>query len=327
MTLRLSAVLFLSVLVAPLAWGHPGPGIVVNAKGEVYFVDPSRSRIMKVDAAGKMTVFVESKETKNLFGAHHLVMDKKGNLYSVSDEGDSVWKITPDGKTTAIYTPGPGQEKLYVGANGFPFTVDADGNLYFVPGAPPNSMILKLSPDGKVTNFAGGIRGFADGKGDRAQFRNLYTACFAWGPKGELYLTDDGNSVRKIAADGTVTTIAGGAEGGYADGAGKAAKFGSAHGVTCDAEGNLFVAEVENRRIRKITPDGKVTTLAGLGKIGTDDGPAPKATFQMPVGVAVSKDGTVYVLEYGFAGSDPVRVRKISPEGNVTTVAIAGGNR
>lgn len=325
MTLRLSAVLFLSVLVAPLAWSHPGPGIVVNAKGEIFFVHGFHSRIMRIDAAGKMTVFVENKEGKDLDHVHHLVMGPKGNLYAVADDIGPVWKITPDAEMTAVYSPKK-QERLLLGLNGYPFTIDTDGNLYFIPGAPPNdSRIYKMSQDGKVAVFAGGASGHADGKGDRARFGDLYTGCFAWGPKGELYLTDSGTSVREIAADGTVTTIAGGPDGGFADGAGKEAKFNGAHGVTCDAEGNLYVAEVGNRRIRKITPDAKVTTLAGSGKRGNDDGPAPKATFQMPVGVAVSKDGTVYVLEYPVESD--VRVRKISREGNVTTVAIAGGDR
>jgi hypothetical protein len=272
-----------------------------------------------------MTVFVEHKEGKSLDHVHHLVMDPKGNLYAVAAHAGTVWKITPDAEMTAVYSPKE-QDKLWLGLNGYPFTIDTDGNLYFIPGAPPNdSRIYKMRPDGKVANFAGGASGHADGKGDRARFGDLYTGCFAWGPKGELYLTDNGTSVRKIAPDGTVTTIAGGPDGGFADGAGKEAKFKHASGVTCDAEGNLFVAENGNLRIRKITPDGKVTTLAGSGKRGSDDGPASKATFDLPVGVAVSKDGTVYVLE--SPDESDVRVRMISPNGKVTTVAIAGRDR
>jgi sugar lactone lactonase YvrE len=322
MTSRLSAGFFLSLLFASFADAHPGPGIVVNAKGEVYFVDPFRSRIMKFDAAGKMTVFVESKEGKNLSHLHHLIFDKRGNLYSVSDEpGSTVWKITPKAEMTAVYTPADRQDKLCLGVNGFPFTIDDDRNLYFVPGSPPNdSRIYKMSSDGKVTDFAGGARGHADGKRDRAQFGLLYTGCFAWGPKGELYLTDT-TSVRKIAADGTVTTIAGGPDGGYADGAGREAKFDGAHGVTCDTQGNLYVAEHSNRRIRKITPYGNVTTLAGSGRSGSDDGPALKATFKGPVGIAVSREGTIYVLDYSTGDPGPTKVRKISRDGNVSTIA------
>jgi sugar lactone lactonase YvrE len=322
MASRLSVGFLLSLLCAPLADAHPGPGIVVNPKGEVYFVDSFRGRIMKLDAAGKITVFVESKEGKNLSHLHHLIIDKHGNLYSVSDEpGSTVWKITPQAEMTAVHSPKDGQDKLGLGVNGFPFTIDADGNLYFVPGRPPeDSRIYKMSPNGKVTAFAGGRRGHADGKGDRAQFGFLYTGCFAWGPKGEMYLTDT-NCVRKITADGTVTTIAGGPEGGYADGASKEAKFESAHGVTCDIQGNLYLAEYSNRRIRKITPDGIVTTLAGSGKSGSDDGTALKATFKGPIGVAVSKAGSIYVLDYSTTEPEPTRVRKISPEGIVTTVA------
>jgi sugar lactone lactonase YvrE len=321
MPVRLSAVFCLSLLFARLALAHPGPGIIVNAKGELYFVDPFRSRIMKVDGAGKMTVFVENKPGKNLSHLHHLIMDQKGNLYSVSDEAGPVWKITPEGEVTSVYSPKDGQDKVWLGLNGFPFTIGVDGDLYFVPGGPPyDSQLFKMSADGKVSRLAGGKRGHTDGKGDRAQFGSLYTGCFAWGPKGELYLTDS-TSVRQISTDGTVTTIAGGPDSGYADGAGKEAKFGGAWGVACDAKGNLYVAEDSNRRIRKITPDGQVTTVAGSGKSGSADGPALEATFRAPVGVAVSNEGMIYVLDYSPADPGPTRVRKISPEGRVSTVA------
>ena len=320
MPVRLSAVFCLSLLFAPLAIAHPGPGIVVNAKGELYFVDAFRSRIMKVDGAGKMTVFVESTERKNLSHLHHLVIDAKGNLYSVSDEAGPVWKITPEAEMTAVYSPKDGEGNPWLGANGFPFTIDTDGSFYFVPGGPPDdSRLFKMSADGKVSRLAGGKRGHADGKGDSAQFGFLYTSCFAWGPKGELYLTDT-SSVRKISADGTVTTIDGRPAGGYADGAGKEAKFDDAHGLTCDTQGNLYAAEFSNRRIRKIAPDGKITTLAGSGKSGSDDGPALRATFKGPIGVAVSKEGTIYVLDYSTDDTGPTRVRRISPEGKVSTI-------
>jgi sugar lactone lactonase YvrE len=311
----------LSLLIAAVAQAHPGPGIVVNAKGELYFVDGFRNRIMKVDAAAKMTIFRESKEGKDLDHPHHLVLGPKGDLYAVADDAGPVWKINTKGEMTAIYSPKKDQDKLWVGLNGYPFTIDGDGNLYFVPGGPPNnSRIYKMSRDGTVTGFAGGRSGHADGKGARARFGDLYTGCFAWGPKGELYLTDSRSCVRKITKDGNVTTLAGGPDRGFADGSGKEAKFDGAHGVTCDAHGNLYVADHSNRRIRKIASDGTVTTLAGSGKTGFDDGPALKATFKGPIGVAVSKGGGVYVLDYSTDDLGPTKVRKISREGTVTTM-------
>jgi DNA-binding beta-propeller fold protein YncE len=105
-------------------------------------------------------------------------------------------------------------------------------------------------------------------------------------------VADTGNHcIRVISPAGQVTTLAGAPEPGYADGQGAAARFNFPVGVAVDAEGNLYVADTANHRIRKITPDGKVTTLAGSGEPGDADGPAGEAQFRAPEGVAVGADG------------------------------------
>jgi sugar lactone lactonase YvrE len=292
---------------------------VVDARGQVYFVYPSQSRIMRVDAMGKLTTFIQGEDGKKLSVPHHLVLDKEGNLYAAGDRDGGVWKMTPDGKTTQVYPPPDWRGIGIVGSGGDPFTMDADGNLFCINYRQfKHSQVLKISPDGRLASLAGGDWGYADGRGSQAQFRYLHSAAFAWTAAGSLLLTDNGTSIRTIAPDGTVTTLAGGPEDGYADGSGKEARFKGAMGLAVDAKGNVFVADSGNRRIRKITPDGRVSTFAGSGKRGGDDGPAGKATFADPAGVAVGRDGTVYVLDY--VGDHP-RVRRIAPDGAVTTTA------
>lgn len=134
---------------------------------------------------------------------------------------------------------------------------------------------------------------------------------------GTIYVADAGesNRIRKITPEGVVTTFAGSSEG-FADGAGNAAAFHTPSGVALDADGNLYVADTGNNRIRKVTPEGQVSTVAGDGTAGFLDGPAAQARFNGPIGVAVDSNGKIIV-----ADSYNDRIRVISPEGLVSTVA------
>jgi sugar lactone lactonase YvrE len=128
----------------------------------------------------------------------------------------------------------------------------------------------------------------------------------------------DSNRIRKLMPDGSVTTVAGSVEG-YADGPGTQAAFNTPSGLALDSEGNLFVADTGNNRIRKITPAGLVSTVAGDGTAGYADGPGNQARFDGPIGLAVDTRGNIYV-----ADTYNDRVRKITSDGVVTTVAGAG---
>ena len=144
----------------------------------------------------------------------------------------------------------------------------------------------------------------------------------AVGEDGTIYVADagDSNQIRKITPDGSVTTLAGGREG-SADGAGAQASFHTPSGLAIDADGNLYVADTGNNRIRKVTPEGVVSTIAGDGTAGYADGPSAQARFNGPIGVAVDKDGNVYV-----ADSYNDRIRKISKDGQVTTLGAGEGS-
>ena len=170
-----------------------------------------------------------------------------------------------------------------------------------------------------VSTLAGsGEFGFAEGTGTSAQF---------WGPygvavdaSGNVYVADEGNHrIRKITPTGTVSTLAGSGTAGFADGSGTDAQFYYPLGVALDASGNVYVADKVNHRIRKITPTGTVSTLAGSGTAGFADGGGTAAQFYSPYGVAVDASGNVYV-----ADAVNHRIRKITSSGTVSTLAGSG---
>ena len=143
---------------------------------------------------------------------------------------------------------------------------------------------------------------------------------------GNLYVADDNNfTIRKVTPVGTnwvVTTLAGSVPCGSADGTGSAARFSLPHGVAVDGAGNLYVADAVNYTVRKVTPTGEVTTLAGLaGAFGSADGTGIAARFERPDGVDVDTNGNLYVTDY-----DANTIRKVTSAGEVTTLAGSAGN-
>jgi len=137
---------------------------------------------------------------------------------------------------------------------------------------------------------------------------------------GTIYVADAGesNRIRKISASGNVTTLAGGSEG-FADGVGASASFNTPSALVLGKDGNLYVADTGNNRIRKITPDGRVSTVAGDGTAGYVDGAAAQAQFNGPIGLAISPGGDIYVAD---TYNDVIRM--ITTEGQVTTIAGGG---
>ena len=137
---------------------------------------------------------------------------------------------------------------------------------------------------------------------------------------GTVYVADLSNQrIRKVTPGGEVSTLAGTGLFGSADGPGTTAEFGQPRGIAVGADGTVYVADSGNHRIRKVTPGGVVTTLAGNGTPGFADSPGTTARFNAPTGVAVAADGTVYV-----ANSNNQRIRKITPGGEVSTLAGDG---
>jgi RHS repeat-associated protein len=184
------------------------------------------------------------------------------------------------------------------------------------------------SSSSSVMTIAGipGSPGFADGPASQAQFRDL--AGISVGPDGSIYVADAGNNrVRVIRSQPdsagnqilNVSTVAGDGAAGFADGPAGGARFNNPQGVAVDANGILYVADTSNNRIRQITPDGAVTTLAGDGLPGLVNGPGAQARFNAPRGIAVDNSGNIYVVDTGNSA-----LRSISPNGTVATVAGDG---
>src|SRR3974377_1113087 len=96
-SVMMAKVFFLSLLMVPFAWAHPGPGIVIDRKGQVFFVHPVRHRIMRVDTTGRLSVFAQGEDGHKLSVPHHLVLDSQDNLYSIGDRDGVLWRVSPDG--------------------------------------------------------------------------------------------------------------------------------------------------------------------------------------------------------------------------------------
>jgi sugar lactone lactonase YvrE len=204
------------------------------------------------------------------------------------------------------------------GVFGDPFgtVVDAHGNVFVADGG-DCSCIRRIGPDGGMTLFAGGHAGFADGPGAAAAFDT--PSALAIDRLGNLYVADTrNNAIRKVAPDGTVTTLAGDGDAGYVDAIGRAARFDGPVGVAVDRAGIVYVADTYNDRIRCIGKDGAVTTVAGSGTPGFLDGTGSAAAFDTPSGIAVDKHGVVFVAD---TGNDAIR--RIGKTGVVTTFARA----
>ena len=198
----------------------------------------------------------------------------------------------------------------------FGVAIGDDGSVY-VADAGESNRIRKIAPDGTVTTFAGGAEGFADGAGSGASFNT--PSALAIDSSGNIYVADTGNNrIRKVTAQGEVSTFAGDGTAGYLDGPAAQARFNGPIGVAVDANGILYVADTYNDRIRKISPDGQVTTVAGAGQPGFADGDRNTSLFDTPCGVIATADGSLIVAD---TGND--RLRKITPEGNVTTLPVS----
>lgn len=200
-------------------------------------------------------------------------------------------------------------------ADPYGVAVDKQGNVYFSDGGEKNTVSV-LAADGSTRVLAGGIEGYREGIGAAAAFNT--PSGIALDKQGNVYVADTGNHViRKIAADGTVSTLAGSGIAGFADGQGAQAQFNGPVGVAVDAAGVVYVADTYNDRIRKIALDGTVTTLAGSASPGFTDGVGEAAQFDTPCGIAIGKDG-IYI-----ADTSNDAVRRINPDGSVVTLAVA----
>ena len=199
----------------------------------------------------------------------------------------------------------------------FGVAVRGDGTI-FVGDGTDLPRVRAISPDGHVTDVAGGGVGFVDGPGASARFATISGLALA--ADGSLYVADTGNNaVRRIGPDGNVSTSAGGGLAGYVDGPGPQARFNGPVGVAVDATGRVIVADTYNDRIRRIDRDGTVTTIAGSGDPAT--AADPSSSLDTPTGVAVDKEGRVYIADAGHGD-----VRILQPSGELTILTTFDGS-
>ena len=327
-------------------------GVATDAFGNVYVADTSNHTIRKITPTGVVTTLAGTASVKgsidgaggqaSFYGSADgtgaaarftspigVATDASGNVYVADFANNTIRKITPAGVVTTLAgtagssrsADGTGSEARFGDPTGV--TTDAGGNLYVADAT--NHTIRKITPAGVVTTLAGraGFRGSADGTGAAAMFN--FPIGVATDASGNVYVADRSNhTIRKITPAGVVTTLAGTAgTRGSADGTGAAARFNFPVGVATDTSGNVYVADQSNSTIRKITPAGVVTTLAGTaGTSGSADGTGAAASFYSPRFVATDTSGNVYV-------TDTVNstIRKITPAGVVTTLAGTAGRK
>lgn len=210
----------------------------------------------------------------------------------------------------------------------------ADGSLYVADGAffasdrDGNRRVRRIAPEGVITTLAGGGSSLGDG-GPATLARLAHPADVAVGPDGSVYIADAGmpertdpaaHRIRRVFPDGTIVTVAGIGEGGYSGDGGPAtaARLNAPMGIAVGADGSLYISDWLNSRIRRVDPNGIITTLAGTGvwASGGDGGPATATPMRSPAGIAVAADGSVY-----FADWSDNKVRRIGVDGIITTVA------
>ena len=258
--------------------------------------------------------------------ADGITLDGSGNICVTDYNSNTVRKVNGGLVSTIAGSPGvtgsangPALMASFNGPNGIGF--DKSGNLFITDFG--NNTIRKLSPTGTMSTFAGtpGVTGSLNGIGSAAQF-NCPNKLILDGT-GNIYVADSGNdAIRKITTGGSVSTFAGlpGVTG-SANGTGTSARFNWPHSLALDVSGNLYVSDCYNQTIRKITPAGLVSTLAGASGIsGSSNGAGITARFNYPEGLAVDSTGNIYV-----ADSQNYTIRAITPGGSVTTLAGAPG--
>ena len=209
-----------------------------------------------------------------------------------------------------------------------PVACDSSGNLYaelITPDTKDSAelyQLAKIDADGVAHAIAGSTRGHKDGSAKDAQFWRI--TAMTCSPKGDVYVADGtpatGSWIRCIHTDGTVTTVAGCDKVGLADGKKDAAQFYCPSGLAVDSVGNILIADPINARIRKVTPDGTVTTLLGSAADGAVQTDHAHDTFIQPSGIAIDPLGNLYVLD---GGQKMARIRKVSPDGkHVETLVV-----
>jgi len=305
--------------------GDGGPAVSVNTEllfptsaaldkaGNLFFIDATRIR--KVSSNGTITTVAGATDLGP--GTRGIVVDGAGNLLVVDVANHRIRKISPDGTLTTVAgsgTPGfsgDGGPATSAQLN-FPaaLALDSEGNLLVADNG--NHRIRKMTASGVMSTVAGtGVSGFGGDGGPAVSAMIRQPTGVAVDGAGNLLIVDTGNNrIRKINTAGIMTTVAGDGMRGYNGDGGPAisARLNAPAGIAVDTAGNLFIADSSNHRVRRITPGGIITTIAGNGFHGFsgDGGPSTSAQLTNPASVAVDSDGNLFVVDLSK------RIRKIT---------------
>ncbi len=320
---------------AKLNWPN---GVILDDDGNLYIADRDNHRIRKIDASTQIITTIAGTGKEGYSGddgpatelqfdsPNGVALDEAGNLY-VADRGNNrIRKINASTQEITTIAGGNGSttDLPLSGVRGV--ALDADGNVYIVNTL--NHQILKLDT-GEVISVFAGTGDIGDG-GPATSARLLGPLGVALDKGGDVYITDTSNNrVRKVDNNGIITTIAGTGEEGYGGDGGPAtnAQLHAPAGITVDPDGNVYISDRGNHRIRRIDTSGIITTFAGNGDRGDvdrdgdigDGGPATEAQLNRPGGIAVHPDGNIYIADTGNH-----RIRKVDAKGIITTVAGLG---
>jgi RHS repeat-associated protein len=254
------------------------------------------------------------------FGAH-VINRGDGTRRSADSLGQVIIPVAGVGAASYVGDGGPATRAWLAYPAGL--TVGPDGSLYIADSY--NNRIRRVDPNGLITTVAGNGTGGSGGDGGPATQAQLYSPVdVALGIDGSLYIADSNNyRVRRVSPEGIITTVAGtGMTGSGGDGQpATQAALNHPYGITVGQDGSLYIAELFGHRVRRVGPDGLITTVAGMGTPGFsgDGGPAMAAHLANPWGLAIGPDGSLYI-----ADASNYRIRRVSPDGLITTVAGNG---
>ncbi len=312
--------------------------VALDAAGNLYIADRINNRIRKVTPGGTITTVAGG---GTLFGdnvpataaalaePHDVAVDGAGNLYIADRYTERVRMVNSAGRIVTV----AGTGVAGFSGDGGPATsarlfepvavaVDRAGNVYV--GEYLNFRVRKISSSGTITTLAGnGLFGFSGDGGPATSAGLLVPRGVTADGLGNFFIADTFNHrIRKVSSAGTISTVAG--DGSYAfsfDGLATSASVPEPQGVGADGAGNLYIAEDQTSRVRKVSPTGIITTVAGTGVFGFsgDNGPATQAALSGPRGVAVDASGNIYIADNGNH-----RIRKVSTAGIITTIAGSG---
>ncbi|HXR75331.1 MAG TPA: IPT/TIG domain-containing protein [Bryobacteraceae bacterium] len=324
-------------------------GIALDNAGNLFVSERGTNRVRKIAASGIITTVAGNGNggfagdggpaTSALLAAPAgLTLDANGNLFIVDSYNNRVRKVSPDGIITTFAGSGPPYLASGTAELSLPFgvAVNDSGNLLVLQ---LRGRVLEFSAGGTLLRTVAGSdqAGFSGDGGPATSAQLMNPFAIALDSAGSLYIADTANyRIRRVSTSGVVTTVAGNGTARYFfdctsprfapppidDGPLGIAQLGYPLGVAVDRNSNLFIADALTNRIRKVSPDGIMTTVAGAGVCGGfsgDGGPATSAQLSGPVAIAVDGRGNLFVVGYG---ND--RIRRISPDGIIATVAGDG---